>query len=83
VKEAKQGRHTSLIFDIAEALADDPEDLVQKGAGWLLKEAYPARPREVVAFIESHGKQWPRLVLRYAAEKMTVRDKRAVLSWDN
>jgi len=83
VKEAKHGRHTNLIFDIAEALADDPEDLVQKGAGWLLKETYPARPREVVAFIEENGKQWPRLVLRYAAEKMTIRDKHAVLSWDN
>jgi 3-methyladenine DNA glycosylase AlkD len=83
VKEAKHGRHLQLIFEIAAALAHDPEDLVEKGAGWLLKETYPARPREVVEFLKVRGKGWPRLVLRYAAEKMTPRDKHAVLSWEN
>jgi 3-methyladenine DNA glycosylase AlkD len=83
VKEGKRGRHTELIFEIATALACDPEDLVQKGAGWLLKETYPAKPREVVKFLRERGEQWPRLVLRYAAEKMTSEDKRAVLSWEN
>ncbi|HEY3738655.1 MAG TPA: DNA alkylation repair protein [Bryobacteraceae bacterium] len=80
VKEAHHGRHTNLIFKIASSLANDPEDLVQKGAGWLLKEAYPPRPREVVQFITKHKKHWPRLVLRYAAEKMSPQDKRAILT---
>ena len=79
VKEAKHGRHLKLIFQIAGALACDHADLVQKGAGWLLKEAYPARPREVVRFLEKQGKGWPRLVLRYAAEKMTAEDRARVL----
>jgi len=83
IKEAQHGRHTELIFEIAAALACDPEDLVQKGAGWLLKVAYQGRPREVVQFLKSKGGNWPRLVLRYAAEKMTSQDKRAVLSWEN
>ena len=83
VKEARRGRQFDLISQIAQALAHDPEDLVQKGAGWVLKEAYPARPEEVVAFLKEHGKTWPRLVLRYAAEKMSVQDKRSVLSWEN
>jgi 3-methyladenine DNA glycosylase AlkD len=78
VKEAKHGHHTELIFDIASALAHDPEDLVQKGVGWLLKEAYPARPREVVEFLKRR-RDWPRLVLRYAAEKMTAQDKARIL----
>ena len=83
VKEARRGRHLDLICEIAQALAHDPEELVQKGAGWVLKEAYPPRPEEVVAFLKEHGRGWPRLVLRYAAEKMTPQDKRTVLSWEN
>jgi len=80
VKEARRGRQLDVIFEVARALACDPEDLVQKGAGWLLKEAYPPHPCEVVAFLKKYGKGWPRLVLRYAAEKMTAEDRRAVLS---
>ncbi len=79
VKEARRGRRLDLICRIAEALAHDSEDLVQKGAGWVLKEAYPRQPREVVEFLNARGAGWPRLVLRYAAEKMTFEDKRAVL----
>ena len=83
VKEAGHGRQIELIFEVARALGNDPEDLVQKGAGWLLKQAYPLHPREVVAFLKKHAKGWPRLVLRYAAEKMPAEDKRSVLSWEN
>jgi 3-methyladenine DNA glycosylase AlkD len=80
VKEAQHGRHLALIFEVAAALANDPEDLVQKGAGWLLKVAYSAHPYEIVEFLKAHGASWPRLVLRYAAEKMTAKDRAAVLN---
>ena len=73
LQEAKKGRSTEDIFRIATALAHDDDVMVQKGVGWLLKETYPKRPEAVVAFLEeSHP---PRLVVRYAAEKMTPRDK--------
>ena len=78
VKAAKQGHSTALIFEIANALATDEEDLVQKGAGWLLKEAYPARPAELTNFLKQH-RDWPRVVLRYAAEKMAAADKAQIL----
>ena len=81
VKEAGRGRQFDLICTIAQALANDPEDLVQKGAGWLWKVAYPPRPQEVVAFLQEYGKHWPRLVLRYAAEKMTPQDRATILSY--
>ena len=41
LQEAKAGRHTDFIFEVAEALRGDADDMVQKGVGWLLKEAYP------------------------------------------
>jgi 3-methyladenine DNA glycosylase AlkD len=53
--------------------------MVQKGVGWLLKETYPKQPREVVEFLQPWKARAPRLLLRYAAEKMTARDREAVL----
>ena len=77
--EGRKGRHTAEILEVAEALRRDPEVMVQKGVGWLLKDAYPAKPKEVVAFLRPRAAETPRLVLRIAAEKMTARDREAVL----
>jgi len=78
VPSARKGLHTTAIFDIARRLIGDADDMAQKGVGWLLKETYPRKRREVLAFLRRHP-QTPRLVLRYAAEKMTPKDKRAIL----
>ena len=53
--------------------------MVRKGVGWLLKETYPKRPREVLDFFEDRRKTAPRLVLRLAAEKMTPKHKQWLL----
>ena len=79
VDEAKRGRNTESIFRICDLLRDDPDDMVQKGVGWLLKETYPRKPREVVRFLEPWKTTAPRLVLRYAAEKMTTQDRKQLL----
>jgi len=79
IQEAKQGRLTETIFQICELLRDDEDDLVRKGVGWLLKETYPRRPKEVLRFLDSWRASAPRVVLRYAAEKMTARDKAWVM----
>lgn len=80
LQEAKQGRHTEAILEIAALLLDDADDMVQKGVGWVLKEAYPKRPRAVVAFLKPRAARAPRLVLRIAAEKMNSGDRSAVLA---
>jgi 3-methyladenine DNA glycosylase AlkD len=80
LQEAKQGRHTAAILGIADRLLGDSDDMVQKGVGWVLKETYPERPGEVVAFLKPRAATTPRLVLRIAAEKMTPRDRAAVLA---
>jgi len=80
LQEAKQGRNTTTIFEICELLRDDTDAMVQKGVGWVLKETYPRRPREVLQFLDSWRATAPRLVLRYAAEKMTAKDKKWLMS---
>ncbi len=80
LQEAKQGRHTAEILAIAERLLTDADDMVRKGVGWVLKETYPKKPREVVTFLKPRAATAPRLVLRIAAEKMSARDRAAVLA---
>jgi len=77
---AKRGEHTAAILRIARPLIEDADDMVQKGVGWLLKETYPKRPREVVRFLVKNRDNTTRLVLRYAAEKMSAEDKAHVLA---
>ncbi|MFN3322344.1 MAG: DNA alkylation repair protein [Bryobacteraceae bacterium] len=79
LQEAKKGRRTEVIFEVADLLIADSDEMVQKGVGWLLKEAYPPRPREVVEFLSAHRERASRLLLRYAAEKMSAEDKATVL----
>jgi 3-methyladenine DNA glycosylase AlkD len=78
VYEAKRGRSTERIFEVAGLLIHDADDMVRKGVGWLLKETYPKKPREVVRFLRAHPDA-PRLVVRYAAEKMTAGDRQTVM----
>lgn len=80
LQEAKAGRQTAFVLGQAERLLKDRDDMVEKGVGWLLKEAYPERPWEVVEFLLRRGGEASRTTLRYAAEKMTEGDRARVLS---
>lgn len=72
---AKKGLFKEDIFRIAEKLLLDPEDLVQKGYGWMLKALSQASMEEVFCFIMENKARMPRTALRYALEKMPS-DKR-------
>lgn len=73
LQEAKRGRSVDFIFDVCGRLEKDSDVMVQKGVGWLLKETYPERPGETLEFFRHHS--FPRLVVRYAAEKMSRADR--------
>ena len=80
LQEAKRGRNTAAIFRIAKLLQDDADDMVQKGVGWLLKETYPKKPADVVRFLLPWRATAPRLLIRYAAEKMTPKHRALVMA---
>jgi len=80
LQEAKQGHHTAFIFDVASMLLPERDDMVEKGVGWLLKETYPKRPAETLAFLLTKTGVASRLTLRYAAEKMTPADRRRIMT---
>jgi len=67
---ARQGKFLHDIFEIADCLLMDQEDLVQKGYGWMLKAASQAHQQKVFDFVMARKKSMPRTALRYAIEKM-------------
>ena len=67
---AKRGEFLEEAFRIADLLLTDPEDLVQKGYGWLLKEESRMHQGEVFSYVCEHKQKMPRTALRYAIELM-------------
>jgi 3-methyladenine DNA glycosylase AlkD len=70
VLPARKGLFLTEIFQIADILLLDPDDLVQKGYGWMLKEASRLHQPEVLDYVLRHKVVMPRTALRYAIEKM-------------
>ncbi len=67
------------IFEIAETLFHDKEDLVQKGYGWMLKSASVHNQKEVFEFVMKHKSSMSRTALRYAIEKMPTNLKKQAM----
>lgn len=67
---AKHGKFLSESIEIAGLLLTDTDDMVQKGYGWLLKEASRKHTNEVFFYIMKNKRVMPRTALRYAIELM-------------
>lgn len=67
---ARKGLFLNDIFEIADLLLLDKDDMVQKGYGWMLKSASQAYQKDVFEYIIKHKDVMPRTSLRYAIEKM-------------
>ena len=67
---ARKGLFLEDVFEISDHLLLDGDDLVQKGYGWLLKEASKSHQQEVFEYVLKKKAVMPRTALRYAIEKM-------------
>jgi 3-methyladenine DNA glycosylase AlkD len=79
---ARKGLFLPDIFEIAELLLTDSDDLVQKGYGWMLKAASQAHLDAVFTFVTAHKEKMPRTALRYAIEKMPEEMRIAAMKRD-
>jgi 3-methyladenine DNA glycosylase AlkD len=76
---ARNGKYLKDIFQIADSLLTDKDDMVQKGYGWLLKEASKKHQKEVFNYVIKNKKIMPRTALRYAIEKMPANLKKKAM----
>ena len=70
VLAARRGDFFDDVLEIADLLLRDEDDLVQKGYGWMLKEASKQHQQEVFDYVMMKKNVMPRTALRYAIEKM-------------
>jgi len=70
----------SEIVRLSEVLLNDPDDMVQKGLGWLLRETAKYDPKRTVPYLMKIRDRAPRLVLRTACETLPPILRKKILS---
>jgi 3-methyladenine DNA glycosylase AlkD len=76
---ARNGKNLSETLEIASRLKTDNDDMVQKGVGWLLKEASKKDQKAIVSFVRNNKSVMPRTTLRYAIEKMPEKTRKELM----
>lgn len=76
---ARTGERLPEILDMVDWLLGDADLMVQKGVGWLLKEATKKQAGEVVTYLAANRDRTTRLVMRYACENLSPAHRRRVL----
>ncbi len=79
IYSVRREEHLGKAFEIADILLLDKDDLVQKGYGWMLKEASNSNLSEVFDYVKKHKNEMPRTALRYAIEKMPLNYKKTAM----
>lgn len=79
IYSARRQTHLEEIFEMVDVLLKDPDVTVQKGYGWMLKEASKHYPKEVFNYVLKHRREMPRTGLRYAIEKLSPELKKEAM----
>ena len=58
-----------------ELFLDHPHDLIHKASGWMLREVGKKDLKLLRRFLDAHAAIMPRVMLRYAIEKMTATER--------
>jgi 3-methyladenine DNA glycosylase AlkD len=81
IRPAKKGLFKNDIFEIANTLMEDKDDMVQKGYGWMLKCLSMSKfQQEVYDFVTSNVSKMPRTAYRYSIEKLPIDMKNKAMS---
>ncbi|MCL1902635.1 MAG: DNA alkylation repair protein [Alphaproteobacteria bacterium] len=77
---ARHGKFIDDVFEIADAMITDSDDMVQKGYGWALKAASETNPKIVYDFVVARFAKMPRTAYRYAIEKLPADMRKKAMS---
>jgi 3-methyladenine DNA glycosylase AlkD len=76
---ARRGRLLDAVYQLAQGHLADPEDLMHKAVGWLLREAGKTDMPRLRQFLLRHGPTIPRTTLRYAIERFPPAERGQLL----
>jgi 3-methyladenine DNA glycosylase AlkD len=79
IHSTRQHKNFDHIQRVTEMLLASKDGMVQKGLGWLLREAAKADPEQTVAYLITIRDRTPRLVLRTACETLPAAARQKVL----
>jgi 3-methyladenine DNA glycosylase AlkD len=79
IHSTRRHKNFDRIEQITELLLARNDDMVQKGLGWLLREAAKANPKQTVAYLMTIRDRTPRFVLRTACETLPKDTRERVL----
>ncbi len=65
---------------LAELLIDDPEDLMHKAVGWMLREVGNRDEQALREFLDRNAGRLPRTALRYSLERLPDADRKAYMA---
>ena len=83
IHSTRQHKNFEHIQKLTEMLLPSTDDVVQKGLGWLLREAAKANREQTVAYLVTIRERTPRLVLRTACETLPVEMREKLLAKAN
>jgi len=79
IRSTRRHKNFEHIQKVTELLLSSDDDMVQKGLGWLLREAAKANREQTVEYLMTIRKRTPRLVLRTACETLPAETRAKVL----
>jgi 3-methyladenine DNA glycosylase AlkD len=80
IHSTRQHKNFGDIERVTDLLLLSKDDMVQKGLGWLLREAAKANREQTVAYLMAIRERAPRLVLRTACETLPAATRERVLA---
>lgn len=71
------------IMALAKIMLTHQHDLMHKATGWMLREGWKVKPKEIEEFLDQYADKMPRTMLRYAIEKMEEKKRKSYLRAGN
>jgi len=67
------------VSALVEKMLHHQEDYINKGIGWLLKTCSNYKPDVIYEYLMHNKTRFPRLILRYASEKLSKERRKSIL----
>lgn len=80
IPPVRKGRCLNEAYATVRILLGDPENLIHKACGWLLREAGKIDAGRLEAFLLENGERIPRTALRYAIERFPEPRRKRILA---